>query len=236
MIRLVHGNHRDPRLQREKAKLLARSKRCRCRWRVRRGPGDAVRRKPARRFSPLISLGFGVCTVALVIASAWRRLVPASGRSSQCWSQLIFFNAASHQYSFCMSSRSAEHRQRGGRRQTSRGTVTFRSRAAERPRCGACTGSLSASPRKRPMRRIRSACARAASGHPATPLPTSAMNSRRLMGLTPRPGSQTKYSRVLDRVSAPRIAAKAATHVRFWSKAEILDLSLRCPLYPQKRT
>src|SRR5215831_7210220 len=44
----------------------------------RRGPGDAVRRKPARRFSPLISLGFGVCTVAPVLALAWRRLVPAS--------------------------------------------------------------------------------------------------------------------------------------------------------------
>src|SRR5262245_52459609 len=78
MIRLVHGDHRDPRSQRQKAKLLARSKRCRCRRRVRRGPGDAVRRKPARRFSPLISLGFGLCTLAPVIALAWRRLVPAS--------------------------------------------------------------------------------------------------------------------------------------------------------------
>src|SRR5262249_51180268 len=73
MIRLVHGDHRDPRSQREKAKLLAWSKRCRCRWRARRGPGDTVRRKAARRFSPLISLGFGLCTVAPVIASAWRR-------------------------------------------------------------------------------------------------------------------------------------------------------------------
>src|SRR5262249_157904 len=61
MIRLVHGDHRDPRSQREKAKLLARSKRCRCRWRARRGPGDAVRRKPARRFSPVISLSFQLC-------------------------------------------------------------------------------------------------------------------------------------------------------------------------------
>src|SRR5262245_29076643 len=39
-------------------------------------------------------------------------------------------------------------------------------------------------------------CARAASGHPTTPLPRSAMNSRRLMGLTPRLGSQTNYSTV----------------------------------------
>jgi hypothetical protein len=37
-------------------------------------------------------------------------------------------------------------------------------------------------------RRIRSpCCARAASGHAATPPPTRVMKSRRLMGLTPRP-------------------------------------------------
>jgi len=39
-------------------------------------------------------------------------------------------------------------------------------------------------------------CARAASGQPVTPLPRSAMNSRRLMGLTPGQGSRNyKYSR-----------------------------------------
>jgi hypothetical protein len=45
-----------------------------------------------------------------------------------------------------------------------------------------------------PIRRIRSGCARAASGHAATPLPRSAMNSRRLIGLTPRPRITDKSS------------------------------------------
>jgi hypothetical protein len=38
-----------------------------------------------------------------------------------------------------------------------------------------------------PTTGIAACCAHAASGHAATPLPRSAMNSRRLMGLTPRP-------------------------------------------------
>src|SRR5262245_30252780 len=51
--------------------------------------------------------------------------------------------------------------------------------AAPQPRqIGAC---------ENPITGIVGCCARAASGHPATPLPRSAMNSRRLMGLTPRP-------------------------------------------------
>jgi len=36
------------------------------------------------------------------------------------------------------------------------------------------------------MTGIASCCARAASGHAATPLPKRVMKSRRLMGLTPR--------------------------------------------------
>jgi len=40
-------------------------------------------------------------------------------------------------------------------------------------------------PRK-PITGIAGYCARAVSGHPATLLPTSAMKSRRLMGLTPK--------------------------------------------------
>lgn len=42
-------------------------------------------------------------------------------------------------------------------------------------------------PLRNPIIGIDSWCARATSGHAATLLPTSAMNSRRLMGLTPRP-------------------------------------------------
>jgi hypothetical protein len=38
-----------------------------------------------------------------------------------------------------------------------------------------------------PITGIAGCCARAASGHAAAELPRSAMNSRRLMGLTPRP-------------------------------------------------
>src|SRR5262245_21206908 len=38
---------------------------------------------------------------------------------------------------------------------------------------------------KNPTTGIADCCARAAIGHPATPLPRSAMNSRRLMGLSP---------------------------------------------------
>src|SRR5262249_54146609 len=48
-------------------------------------------------------------------------------------------------------------------------------------------------------------------------------------------GSRTNYSRSWSGFR-PCIAAKAATHVRFGSKAEKLDLSIRCPLCPRKRT
>jgi hypothetical protein len=50
-------------------------------------------------------------------------------------------------------------------------------------------------------------CARAASGHPATPLPTSAMNSRRLMGRTPRLKDEGKVSRCSKLPSIPASAA-----------------------------
>src|SRR5262245_27847149 len=39
---------------------------------------------------------------------------------------------------------------------------------------------------RKPTTGIAGCCARAANGHAATPLPTSAMKSRRLMGLTPK--------------------------------------------------
>src|SRR5215467_8693877 len=39
---------------------------------------------------------------------------------------------------------------------------------------------------RNPITGIADCCARAASGHAATPLPTNAMKSRRLMGVTPR--------------------------------------------------
>src|SRR5262249_14590700 len=62
--------------------------------------------------------------------------------------------------------------------------------------CWAATlATLRLGPRM-PMRQtLPACCARAASGHPATPLPRSAMNSRRLMGLSQGQGSRTKYSR-----------------------------------------
>jgi len=42
-------------------------------------------------------------------------------------------------------------------------------------------------PLSKPITGIAGCCARAASGHATAELPRSAMNSRRLMGLTPRP-------------------------------------------------
>jgi hypothetical protein len=55
-----------------------------------------------------------------------------------------------------------------------------------------------------PRRWTRSgSCARAASGQAAVTPPNSMMKSRRLMGVTPKPGSRAKYNR-----SAPCIAAK----------------------------
>src|SRR5262249_55098674 len=79
---------------------------------------------------------------------AWRRLVPASSLSG---------DAASHQYSFCMSSRSAEHPQKGAgakHRAAQAKFVTFRSRACRKaavrslyfPR-GQCAASVRAAAR-----------------------------------------------------------------------------------------
>jgi hypothetical protein len=63
-------------------------------------------------------------------------------------------------------------------------------------------------------------CARAASGQPAKLLPRNAMNSRRLMGLTPRQGSRSKYNR-----SGRASQQKRRPHVREGSFAPFR----RCP-------
>src|SRR5262249_24025510 len=68
---------------------------------------------------------------------------------------------------------------------------------------------------RNPITGIAGCCACAASGHPATPLLRSAMNSRRLIGLSPGQGSQTKYIRSYSG-SGPCIAAKAGPSCPLW--------------------
>ena len=92
---------------------------------------------------------------------------------------------------------------------------TLQPNSSSRLRNAATQPFVSASPAtpiSTPIRRTPSrCCARAESGHPATPQPRNAMNSGRLMGLPKAKDQRSKYSR-----SGPCIAAKAARRCPLW--------------------
>jgi hypothetical protein len=94
--------------------------------------------------------------------------------------------------------------------------------------------AVSAAPISTTTRRMPPACwARAASGHAAAPAPKSAMNSRRLMGLTPRPRprSWTTHSR-----PGPCVAANAGCSCQVRVRLSHSPMSAQCPVRPRKRT